>query len=65
MTTATEMLLVSTASAMWSREEVSAVSRHRGKVNRGRPPPDWTGTTLTLWLVFHLLMSLAVWAFGL
>ena len=65
MTTATDMLLAGAASAMWTREEVAAVGRHRGKINRGRPPPDWTGTTLTLWLVFHLLMSLAVWAFGL
>lgn len=64
MTTATDMLM-GAASAMWSREEVAAVGRHRGKINRGRPPPDWTGTTLTLWLVFHLLMSLAVWAFRL
>lgn len=65
MTTATDMLLAGAASAKWTREEVAAVGRHRGKIHRGRPPPDWTGTTLTLWLVFHLLMGLAVWAFRL
>ena len=61
MTTATHLLVTS---ARWTPAEIRAVGRHRGKVNRGKPPPDWTGTTLTLWLVFQLLMALAIWAFS-
>lgn len=61
MTTATHLLVTA---AKWTPAEVREVERHRGKVDRGRPPPDWTGTTLTLWLVFHLLVTLAIWAAG-
>lgn len=61
MTTATHLLVTA---SMWTPAEIREVARHRGKVNRGRPPPDWTGTTLTLWLVFHLLVTLAIWAVG-
>lgn len=61
MTTATHLLVTS---ARWTPAEIREVSKHRGKVGRGKPPPDWTGTTLTLWLVFHLLMALAIWAVG-
>lgn len=54
MTTATHLL--------WTPAEIKAAARHRGKINRGRPPPDWTGTGLALFAVFHLLVSLAIWA---
>lgn len=48
----------------WSRDEIREVERHRGKVNRGSPPPDWTGTALTCWLVYHLLVALAIGVTG-
>ena len=52
------------SSALMMTSSLFVEARAAPRTHRGRPPPDWTGTALTLWLVFHLLMSLAIWAIG-